>query len=115
VRSPASWMARNAGAGLRRLLAAWVERESGRSCVKCGGGRALGTGEALRRELSAWACVVAEKSGDVRECALAGPRRGGGSDRAGPRRREGKGDARGNDSATGEPGPRGRERGGARE
>jgi hypothetical protein len=36
---------------------------------------------------------VAEKSGDVRECTVAGPRRGrGGSDRAGPRRRErGKG------------------------
>jgi hypothetical protein len=26
-RSPASWMARNAGAGLRRWLAAWAERE----------------------------------------------------------------------------------------
>jgi hypothetical protein len=54
-------------------------------------GRAWGTGGALRRELGAWAGVVAEKSGDVRECALAGPRRGrggGGSDRTGPRRRE---------------------------
>jgi hypothetical protein len=29
-----------------------------------------GTGEALKRELG----VVAEKSGDVRECARAGPR-----------------------------------------
>jgi hypothetical protein len=28
-RSPASWMAGNAGAGLRRRLAAWAERERG--------------------------------------------------------------------------------------
>ena len=34
-----------------------------------------GTGGALRRELGAWAGVVAEKFGDVRECALTGPRR----------------------------------------
>jgi hypothetical protein len=34
-----------------------------------------GTGGALRRELGVWAGVVAEKPGDVRECALAGPRR----------------------------------------
>jgi hypothetical protein len=34
-----------------------------------------GTGGALRRELGTWAGVVAKKSGDVRECALAGPRR----------------------------------------
>jgi hypothetical protein len=34
-----------------------------------------GTGGALRRELGAWAGVVAEKPGDVRECARAGPRR----------------------------------------
>jgi hypothetical protein len=33
-----------------------------------------GTGGALKRELGAWACVVAEKSGDVRECARVGPR-----------------------------------------
>jgi hypothetical protein len=32
-------------------------------------------GRALRRELGTWAGVVAEKSGDVRECALTGPRR----------------------------------------
>jgi hypothetical protein len=32
-----------------------------------------GTGGALRRELGVWAGVVAEKSGDVRECALASP------------------------------------------
>jgi hypothetical protein len=67
--------------------------------------------------LGAWAGVVAEKSGDMRECGLAGPRRGQGpgggrTDRTGPRCRERKGDARGNDSATGEPSPRGRERGG---
>jgi hypothetical protein len=34
-----------------------------------------GTGGALRRELGAWAGVVAEKPGEVRECALVGPRR----------------------------------------
>jgi hypothetical protein len=34
-----------------------------------------GTSEALRRELGAWAGVVAEKPGVVHECALAGPRR----------------------------------------
>jgi hypothetical protein len=34
-----------------------------------------GAGEAIRRELGAWAGVVAEKSGDMRECARAGPRR----------------------------------------
>jgi hypothetical protein len=28
-RSPASWMAENMGAGLRRWLAAWAERERG--------------------------------------------------------------------------------------
>jgi hypothetical protein len=37
-----------------------------------------------------WTGVVAEKSGDVRECARAGhgEREGGRTDRAGPRRRE---------------------------
>jgi hypothetical protein len=71
-----------------------------------------GAGRALRRELGAWAGVVAEKPGDVRECALAGPRRGRGgrSDRVGPQRRERKGDARGNDSVTSGQDPRGRER-----
>jgi hypothetical protein len=39
-----------------------------------------------------------------------GGREEGGSDRAGPRRRERKGDARGQRLDTGEPGPRGRER-----
>jgi hypothetical protein len=39
-----------------------------------------------------------------------GERGGGGTDRAGPRRRERIGDARGNGSATGGPGPRDRER-----
>jgi hypothetical protein len=33
------------------------------------------TGRAIRRELGAWAGVVAEKPDDVRECACAGPRR----------------------------------------
>jgi hypothetical protein len=37
----------------------------------------------------------------------------GGTDKAGPRHRERKEDARGNGSTTGEPGPRDRERGGA--
>jgi hypothetical protein len=78
--------------------------------------KARGTGGALRRELGAWADVMAERPCDMRECALAGPRRGrgGGIDRTGPHHRERKGDARGNGSATGEPGPRGRERGGTR-
>jgi hypothetical protein len=47
---------------------------------------------------------VVEKSGESGE---------GGTDKAGPRRRERKGGARGNDSATGELGPRDRERGSA--
>jgi hypothetical protein len=37
------------------------------------GGASAGTGGALRRKLSAWAGVMAEKSGDVREYARAGP------------------------------------------
>jgi hypothetical protein len=60
---------------------------------------------------------VADKSGDVRECAHAGPRRAqrgrnlqGGS----TAQRERKEGARGNSSAPGEPGPRGRERRGTR-
>jgi hypothetical protein len=38
-------------------------------------GGVRGTSGALRRELGAWAGIVAEKSGDVRECTLTGPRR----------------------------------------
>jgi hypothetical protein len=38
------------------------------------GGRVRGAGGALRRELGACVGVVAKKSGDVRECALTGPR-----------------------------------------
>jgi hypothetical protein len=60
---------------------------------------------------------VAEKPGDVRECACAGPRRR--AERAeliglahGAERE--KRDARGNGSTTGDPGPRDRERKGAR-
>jgi hypothetical protein len=34
-----------------------------------------GTSGAIRRGLGAWAGVVAEKPGDVRECACVGPRR----------------------------------------
>jgi hypothetical protein len=53
-------------------------------------GRSAGTGGALRGSWGTWVGVVAENSGDVRECARAGPRRGreGGIDREGPRRRE---------------------------
>jgi hypothetical protein len=40
-----------------------------------------------------------------------GGREEGGSDREGPRRRESKGDARGQRLGAGEPGPRDRERG----
>jgi hypothetical protein len=36
---------------------------------------ARGVRGALRRQLDAWAGVMAEKSGDVHECARAGPRR----------------------------------------
>jgi hypothetical protein len=72
-----------------------------------------GTGEALSRELSVWAGVVAEKPGDVRECARASPRRARGrrTDKDGPWRRERKEDARGNGSAASEPSLRDRERG----
>jgi hypothetical protein len=35
-----------------------------------------GAGGALRGSWGAWVSVVAENSGDVRECARAGPRRG---------------------------------------
>jgi hypothetical protein len=44
-----------------------------RGCAKCGEGCARGNDGALKRELGAWAGVVAEKSGDVGECARAGP------------------------------------------
>jgi hypothetical protein len=37
------------------------------------GGASAGTSGALRGELGAWAGVVAEKSGDLGECARAGP------------------------------------------
>jgi hypothetical protein len=49
-----------------------------------------GTGRALRGSWGAWVGVVTENSGDVRECARAGPWRvrGGGTDKEGPRRRE---------------------------
>jgi hypothetical protein len=46
-------------------------------------GRARGTGGALRKELGAWAGVVPEKLGDVRECALTGLWRGRGGDLTG--------------------------------
>jgi hypothetical protein len=67
-----------------------------------------GTGRAIRRGLGAWAGVVAEKPGDVRECACAGPRRC--AERAEltglahDAERE-KRDARGNRSTIGDPGP----------
>jgi hypothetical protein len=58
VRSDSMGRAR-AGAGLR-------EMRRGSEC-----GRRRGS----KRSWGAWACVVAEDSGDVRECARAGPRR----------------------------------------
>jgi hypothetical protein len=52
--------------------------------MRWGGGRSRGTCGALRRYMGTWAGVVAEKSVDVRECALAGPRRErGGQNREG--------------------------------
>jgi hypothetical protein len=72
-----------------------------------------GTGGALRRELGAWAGVIAKKPDDMCECACAGPRRR--AERAeltglahGVERE--KRDARGNGSMTGDPGPQDRER-----
>jgi hypothetical protein len=72
-----------------------------------------GTSRAIRRGLGAWAGVVPEKPGDVRECACARPRRrveraeqtglAHGAERD-------KRDARGNGSMTGDPGLRDRER-----
>jgi hypothetical protein len=71
-----------------------------------------GTGRALRRELGAWAGIVAEKPDDVRSAhaRVHGGRGQGGTDKAGPRRRERKGDVQGNGLVAGEPGPRDRER-----
>jgi hypothetical protein len=72
-----------------------------------------GTGGALKRELGAWASVVAEKPGDVRECACAGPRRHAeraeltGLAHGAEREERVRG---GNGSATGGAGPRDRER-----
>jgi hypothetical protein len=72
-----------------------------------------GTSGAIRRELGVWAGIMAEKPGDVRECARAGPRRR--AERAelaglahGAKRE--KRDARGNSSTTGDLGSRDRER-----
>jgi hypothetical protein len=71
-----------------------------------------GAGRALKRKLGTWAaswprnpvtCVSVH-------ALVHGGREEGGTDREGPWRRERKGDARGNDSATGEAGPRDRER-----
>jgi hypothetical protein len=72
-----------------------------------------GTGGAIRRESGVWAGVVAEKPGDVRECACAGPRRH--AERAeltglAHGAEIEKRDARGNDSTTGDLGPRDTER-----
>jgi hypothetical protein len=67
--------ARVSGGVWRRGLSA----REGKAVRNEAGGASAGTGEALRRELGAWAGVVAEKSGYVRECTLADPRwaRGG--------------------------------------
>jgi hypothetical protein len=64
-----SWMAGNAGVGLQRRGQSAREGEAERNEAM----DAQNTGGALRRELGAAAGVVAEKSGDVRECARAGP------------------------------------------
>jgi hypothetical protein len=58
--------AASCGEGRARKRAKLCEMRRGR--VRC-------TGGALRRELGAWAGVVAEKSSDLRECALVDPRR----------------------------------------
>ena len=72
-----------------------------------------GTSRAIRRELGVWAGIMAEKPGDVHECARAGPRRRAErAELAHDAKRE-KRDARGNGSTTGDPGPRDRERGSA--
>jgi hypothetical protein len=80
-------------------------------------GASAGHWRGSKKGAGARAGVVVENSGDVRECALAGPRlaRGGGelTGRVHDIERE-KRDARGNGSTPGEPGPRDRERGGAR-
>jgi hypothetical protein len=72
-----------------------------------------GTSGAIRRELGVWAGIMAEKPGDVRECARAGPRRRAErAELAGlahDAKRE-KRDARGNGSTTGDLGSRDRER-----
>jgi hypothetical protein len=52
-----------------------LEDIEGKAMRNEAGGRVRGTDGALRRELGAWAGVVAEKSDDVRECARAGPQR----------------------------------------
>jgi hypothetical protein len=94
-------MAGDTGAGLRRRLAARAERERGWECTKWGESCARGTGGAIRRELGAWANVVAEKSGNVRECARAGPRRARGRRiwQGGPTAQREKGTRGGNGSA----------------
>ena len=71
----------------------------------------------LKKELGAWAGNVAEDSGDVRECARAGPRRGVGKVEligAPTTQRERERARRGNSSVSGELGPRGREGRGVR-
>jgi hypothetical protein len=76
-----------------------------------------GFGGALRRELGAWAGVVAEKSDNVRECTspVHGGREEGGTDRAGSRRRERKEGRTGQRLSAWRTRPmRQRERGGAR-
>jgi hypothetical protein len=110
ARSPASWMVGNAGASLRRRLGRARERAELREMRR---GRVRGTGWALRRELGAWAGVVGR---EIRRRARVRTRRStAGAGRAELTGRvhgaeKEKRDTRGNDSATGEPGPRGRER-----
>jgi hypothetical protein len=66
-----------------------------------------------------WACGQASWPRNPATCASAhalvhGGREEGGTDKTGPRRKERKGDVRGNGSTAGEPGPRNREREGER-
>jgi hypothetical protein len=71
-----------------------------------------GTGGALKRGRGTWAGVVVENPAtcESAHALVHDEREEGGSDRTGPRRRERKGDARGQRLVTGEPGSRGRER-----
>jgi hypothetical protein len=109
-----AWMTSTAGTGLRRRRAARAERESGRACAKWDGGASAGAGGAQkgagcvgrrRGRGSRRACVHASPWRVVGKAELTGrshgTARGSGcagetarrGDEAGPRGREGKGNA----------------------